>query len=186
MYRVIRIFFLLFIVTNSYAQIGSTSPYSIFLLGEQHGNVISQYSAMGGGSTSLNSMKTINPFNPATYSYINSNSFLLSTGIRHNVLSIENSTKSQLNQTTLFSHFIFAFPLTKKIGSSVGLLPYSDVGYNVNTFDQDFDAEMIYSGDGGLTKLYFGSSYMINNNLSFGVNASYLFGRLNKKEENNI
>ena len=46
-----------------------------FLLGEQHGNVISQYAAMGGGSTSLNSMKTINPFNPATYSYINSNSF---------------------------------------------------------------------------------------------------------------
>ena len=183
MYRVIRIFFLLLIVTNSYAQIGSTSPYSIFLLGEQHGNVISQYAAMGGGSTSLNSMKTINPFNPATYSYINSNSFLLSTGIRHNVLSIENSTKSQLNQTTLFSHFIFAFPLTRKIGSSVGLLPYSDVGYNVNTFDQDFDAEMIYSGDGGLTKLYFGSSYMINNNLSFGVNASYLFGRLNKRKK---
>ena len=87
MYRVIRIFFLLLIVTSSYAQIGSTSPYSIFLLGEQHGNVISQYAAMGGGSTSLNSMKTINPFNPATYSYINSNSFLLSTGIRHNVLS---------------------------------------------------------------------------------------------------
>ena len=183
MYRVIRIFFLLLIVTSSYAQIGSTSPYSIFLLGEQHGNVISQYAAMGGGSTSLNSMKTINPFNPATYSYINSNSFLLSTGIRHNVLSIENSTKSQLNQTTLFSHFIFAFPLTRKIGSSVGLLPYSDVGYNVNTFDQDFDAEMIYSGDGGLTKLYFGSSYMINNNLSFGINASYLFGRLNKRKK---
>ena len=183
MYRVIRIFFLLLIVTSSYAQIGSTSPYSIFLLGEQHGNVISQYAAMGGGSTSLNSMKTINPFNPATYSYINSNSFLLSTGIRHNVLSIENSTKSQLNQTTLFSHFIFAFPLTRKIGSSVGLLPYSDVGYNVNTFDQDFDAEMIYSGDGGLTKLYFGSSYMMNNNLSFGVNASYLFGRLNKRKK---
>ena len=38
-------------------------------------------------------------------------------------------------------------------------------------------------GDGGLTKLYFGSSYMINNNLSFGVNASYLFGRLNKRKK---
>ena len=38
------------------------------------------------GSTALNSMKTINPFNPATYSYINSGEFLLSTGIRHNVI----------------------------------------------------------------------------------------------------
>ena len=112
MYRVIRIFFLLLIVTNSYAQIGSTSPYSIFLLGEQHGNVISEYAAMGGGSTALSSTKTINPFNPATYSYINSNSFLLSTAW-HNVLVLK-FTKSQLNQTTLFSHFIFAFPLTKR------------------------------------------------------------------------
>jgi len=183
MYKLIRILFLLLVVSKSFAQIGSTSPYSIFLLGEQHGNVISKYAAMGGGSTALNSTNTINPFNPATYSFINSNSFLLSTGIRHNILNLENSTESQLNQTTLFSHFIFAFPLTKKIGSSVGLLPYSDIGYDVNTFDQDFDAEMIYSGDGGLTKLYFGSSYMINNNLSFGVNGSYLFGRLNKRKK---
>jgi|TARA_B100001093_G_scaffold305440_1_gene291411 hypothetical protein len=183
MYKLIRILFLLLVVTKSFAQIGSTSPYSIFLLGEQHGNVISKYAAMGGGSTALNSTNTINPFNPATYSFINSNSFLLSTGIRHNILNLENSTESQLNQTTLFSHFIFAFPLTKKIGASVGLLPYSDVGYDVNTFDQDYDAEMIYSGDGGLTKLYFGSSYMINNNLSFGVNGSYLFGRLNKRKK---
>ena len=183
MYKLIRILFLLLVVSKSFAQIGSTSPYSIFLLGEQHGNIISKYAAMGGGSTALNSINTINPYNPATYSFINSNSFLLSTGIRHNILNLENSTESQLNQTTLFSHFVFAFPLTKKIGSSVGLLPYSDIGYDVNTFDQDFDAEMIYSGDGGLTKLYFGSSYMINNNLSFGVNGSYLFGRLNKRKK---
>lgn len=183
MFKLIRLFFLLLVVTNSYAQIGSTSPYSIFLLGEQHGNVISKYAAMGGGSSALYNTNTINPFNPATYSFINSNSFLLSTGLRHNILSIENLTESQLNQTTLFSHFIFAFPLNKKIGASVGLLPYSDVGYDINTFDQDFDAEMTYSGDGGLTKLYFGSSYMISNNLSFGVNGSYLFGRLNKRKK---
>ncbi len=182
MCRLIFILAFLLHVFFSTAQVGTTSPYSSFGLGDLHGVVISEYASMGGGATALQSLNSINPFNPATYAYINPNSFLLSSGLRHNIINIENVNESQINHTTAYSHFIVGFPINKKIGASIGMLPYSDMGYNINTYD-DFDSELIYSGDGGITKIYFGGGYSVNKNLSIGVNASYLFGRLNKRKK---
>ena len=182
MYRLIFILVLLLNTLFSTAQVGTTSPYSSFGLGDLHGTVISEYASMGGGVTALQNLTSINPFNPATYAYINPNSFLLSSGLRHNITNIENVNESQINHITAYSHFIFAFPINKKIGASIGMLPYSDIGYNITTND-NFDTDLIYSGDGGITKVYFGSGYSLNNNFSIGMNASYLFGRLNKRKK---
>jgi len=42
---------------------------------------------------------------------------------------------------------------------------------------------LLYSGDGGLSKVYFGSAYQISNEFSVGINASYLFGGLNRRKK---
>ena len=48
--------------------------------------------------------------------------------------------------------------------------------------DDIFGADMLYDGDGGISKVYFGSSLELHQNLSIGANASYLFGGLNRRK----
>ena len=38
----------------------------------------------------------------------------------------------------------------------------------------------------GLSKIYFGGAYKVNSNFSIGINASYVFGGLNRRKINNI
>ena len=49
--------------------------------------------------------------------------------------------------------------------------------------DDIFGADMLYNGDGGISKVYFGSSLELHQNLSVGANASYLFGGLNRRKK---
>ena len=165
------------------AQLSTTSPYSRFGLGDIQGNVFSQFSALGGGTTSLSLKNKINPYNPATYSNIGKNTFLLSLGALHNTVNLKNSYENQVQNNTSFSHLTIAFPLNSKTGISIGLLPYSNIGYQISSRDEINSADLIYSGDGGLSTTYIGGSYKVSSNLSLGANANYIFGGLNRRKK---
>ena len=184
MNRIISVvFFLLVVVHSSLAQVGTSSPYSRFGLGDLQGTIFPMFNALGGGVTALSSPSSINPYNPATYTSLGANSFLLSTGGMHKTTNMQNTTESQLTNNSAFSHITIAFPVSRKIGASIGMLPYSNIGYELNSRNLIPDADLLYSGDGGLSKVYFGSAYQISNELSAGINASYLFGGLNRRKK---
>ena len=168
---------------SAFAQLGTSSPYSRFGLGDLQGNAFPVYNALGGGVTALSSSSSVNPSNPASYTSFRANSFLFSTGGLHNTTQIQNSTDKQVVNNSAFSHLTIAFPITSKLGASFGMLPYSNIGYTLNARDSVVNADMIYTGDGGLSKVYFGGAYEPFKGFSLGINASYLFGGLNRRKK---
>ena len=168
---------------SAFAQLGTSSPYSRFGLGDLQGNAFPVYNALGGGVTALSSSNSLNPSNPASYTSFRANSFLFSTGGLHNTTQIQNSTDKQVVNNSAFSHLTIAFPISSKLGASFGMLPYSNIGYTLNARDTVVNADMIYTGDGGLSKVYFGGAYEPFKGFSLGINASYLFGGLNRRKK---
>jgi len=182
MNRILNVLVLLVVVNSSLAQVGTSSPYSRFGLGDLQGTVFPEYNALGGGVTALSDLNSINPYNPATFSY-GPNSFLLSTGGMHKTTNMQNASENQITNNSAFSHLTIAFPISKKIGASLGMLPYSNIGYELNSRETIYNADLMYSGDGGISKVYFGGAYKLTNELSVGANASYLFGGLNRRKK---
>jgi len=165
------------------AQIATSSPYSRFGLGDLHQNSLPEFSAFGGASIGCSNASTINPSNPASYTSFRPNSFLLSTGGWHKTTRMQNSFAEHTVNNNAFSHFLIGFPLSKKMGASIGMLPYSSIGYELNARNKAYNADMNYFGDGGISKIYFGGAYEPFNNFSIGANASYLFGGLNRRKQ---
>ena len=165
------------------AQLGTSSPYSRFGLGDLQGNIFPVYNALGGGVTALSSSSRVNQSNPASYTSFQTNSFLFSTGGLHKTTLIQNLTDKQVANNSAFSHMTIAFPISSKLGASIGMLPFSNIGYTLNARDTAVSTNMIYTGDGGLSKVYFGGAYEPFKGFSLGMNASYLFGGLNRRKK---
>ena len=108
---------------------------------------------------------------------------MFSTGLNNELVNIESNDESQTLNNLSLSHITFGFPLTNKIGSSFGIIPYSSVGYSMQSRDENYNADMLYNGDGGISKVYAGGSLELHKNLSVGANASYLFGGLNRRKK---
>ena len=185
MSKINKIFTLLFFIFISESLIAqqSSSPYSRFGLGDLKSQFSPVFNSLGGGGFAINDSKVINPFSPATYSSFESNSFLFSTGLNNELVNIESNDESQTLNNLSLSHITFGFPLSNKIGSSFGIIPYSSVGYSMQSRDESYNADMLYNGDGGISKVYAGGSLEIHKNLSVGANASYLFGGLNRRKK---
>ena len=165
------------------AQIATSSPYSRFGLGDLYQNSLPEFSAFGGASIGCSNALTVNPNNPASFTSFKPNSFLFSTGGWHKTTRMQNKTEEHTVNNNAFSHLIVGFPLSEKWGASMGMLPYSSVGYEINARDEDYNADMNYFGDGGISKIYFGGAYEPIENFSIGLKASYLFGGLNRRKQ---
>ena len=175
--------FLLLSSISVYSQQTTTSPYSRFGLGDFKMQFSPVFNSLGGGGYAINKSDIINPLSPATYSSFKSNSFIFSTGINNEVVDIQSISQNQTTTNVSLSHIVFGFPLTKKIGSSFGIIPFSSIGYSMENRDEINQADMIYNGDGGLSKVYLGGAIELHPNFSIGANASYLFGGLNRRKK---
>lgn len=184
--KAVLFFCTLSFVITTYGQTSTSSPYSHFGLGDLQDNIIPAYAGLGGGSTALYSAKYINPYNPASYTAFKSKTFLFSTGLSHLTTQMATIDLEQITNNTSFSHIIFGFPVSKNIGFSAGLIPFSSIGYTLNSTENNYNATERYTGDGNISKIYFGGAIKIHKDISFGVNASYLFGILNRKKEINF
>ena len=184
MNKIYTLIFCLVLSNNiSFGQIGTSSPYSRYGIGDFQFIASSQYNALSGAITAFSDPTYINPHNPSTYIDYGPNSFLFTTGLRHRIIKMQNLTEEQLTHNTTFSHLNLGFPITKRIGASVGLLPFSDIGYEFENTNSINNSTSIYYGDGGLSKIYFGGAYKVNSNFSIGINASYVFGGLNRRKK---
>lgn len=169
--------------TTAFAQkTTSASPYSQLGIGQMREDLLPQYRAMGGINTGIrriNNVYNTNPSNPASYSSAGFTTF--DAGLYGNFTQLNSSTRSANTADFAFSHITMTFPMKRFGGISLGLLPFSDVGYrtaspsrvNGDTFSK------VFTGEGGLTKAYAGWGVNVTKGLSIGANVSYLFGTLN-------
>jgi len=70
---------------------------------------------------------------------------------------------------------------------SIGLLPYTKSGYNIDIESAIEGSTDTYitriTGEGGLNKFYISSGYKIFKNFSLGVDISFLFGSINQEKQ---
>lgn len=154
----------------------TTSPYSKFGYGFLNDNATSAQRAMGGVGYAMNSGRQINAMNPASYASIDSLTFLFDMGLNFNTIwSSENGVKSK-DYSGGIDYITLQFPVTKYMGISAGLVPFSSVGYSFG--DEIVHGSNSREGIGGINQLYVGVGANVYKNLSVGANISYLFGTI--------
>lgn len=177
---------LLFVSSGAMAQSLTSSPYSKYGLGELGGQNLPQLRAMGGISTgirSLGSYYNINTENPASYSSIRL--MAIDIGVYGNFSTQQRENIKQSNKNFSLGYLSFAVPVSQKSALSFGFKPYSSVGYRYSapgTIDT-MNINSVYSGEGGLTKAYFGYGQQIGEHFSIGANAGYIFGKIEENQE---
>lgn len=183
MKHLFRVFGLLVLSLSVHAQNESNSPYSRFGIGELHDFSTATQSAMGGVSIADNDPYSINFNNPASYSTIFKQRFIMQTGGFHTSKLLKTNTQNQVVNSTNFNYLMLAFPVNKFWASSIGLLPYSEMSYSFSDVNVNPSANLFFEGNGGITKFYFGNSVTPVKNLSLGFNINYLFGNLNSSRK---
>ena len=125
--KIIVSFSLLFSLI-SFAQEGTSSPYSFYGIGDVRFKGTVENSSMAGLSIVPDSIH-LNIVNPAMYSSLKLTSYAI--GGTFNVNKLTTDSQSEKAQRTALNYLAVGIPINK-LGIGFGLIPYSSVGYNFN------------------------------------------------------
>ena len=164
----------------------TSSPYSRYGLGELHSYSFGRSTAMGGASIASRNNQQINLANPASYDAIDSLGFMFEFGIDSKASNFKNDVGSAYASDVNFQYFAMNFQISNRIGTSLGLLPFTDVGYNV-VVNEDIantgNVNTTYYGAGTISNAFLGVAVQPFRFLSLGANLNYFFGMLNRNAE---
>ncbi len=182
-----RIIFFLFMCMGFLAQAqNTTSPYSIFGPGELQSKGFGRSLGMGNAGIALQSGNNLNNLNPASYTGIDSMHFIFEMGIEGKFSGFKSQGKYQAAHFANLKYLAMGFRVTGWWSSSLGLTPFSNVGYNIMTKNYIEGSNLTYTskytGSGGINQAYISNSIKIAKNLAFGINTSYMFGSLIQEE----
>lgn len=181
MYNKLKITLILTILLSQFiqGQTSTNSPYSLYGYGLMEQTAFGRNQGMGNVGIAIRSNVNLSPLNPASYSAIDTMSQLLEFGVTGYVEKFKDQNASSTSPNANMSYVAIAFPLNRNSGMSIGLAPVSRVGYEfTSTVTDPEELSYIYNGSGGLSKFYMGGAYEINNRLSLGLNAAYIFGKV--------
>ena len=177
--KIILVFSLVFSF-KAFAQEGTASPYSYYGVGSVKFKGTIENRSMGGLSIYNDSIH-VNLKNPSGYTgnnikYYNDESrpVKFSMGGTYTDLQLESTTEKDNASTATFDYLALVLPLGK-FGAGFGIIPYSSVGYKLESNVND-NLDYRFTGEGGLNKVFFGLAYQFTKSLSIGVDASYNFG----------
>lgn len=154
----------------------TTSPYSKFGYGLLRDNATSAQRQMGGVGYAMRSGRQVNVMNPAAYAAMDSLTFIFDMGTDASLFWRKDNTGKDHDWGGGLDYVTMQFPVSKIIGVSAGILPYSSVGYSFGS--EISNGASSHQGTGGLNQLYLGAGIMPLKNLSVGFNISYLFGNI--------
>ncbi len=175
---------LLFAGLQASSQTRIISPYSMYGIGELNNQKLSRNLGLAGIGYGYRSNLTVNYLNPASYSAIDSTSFVFEAIGYSHFYEQETTSQFQSSNYSSLGNISFGFPVTNKIGVGLGLKPYSFVGYKIldqATRENGGTINYLYDGSGGLNEVFLGMSYKLVENLSIGANASYIFGNIENR-----
>ena len=164
------------------AQNNTNSPYTRYGYGDLSDQSFGNSKAMGGIAFGLRDGAQINPLNPASYTAIDSLTFIFEGGVSLQNMNISGGGVKLNAKNSSFDYLAMQFRLHPRVAMSIGLLPFSNVGYSVSDskVDNGVSQTRSFTGDGGLHQLYGGIGVKVLKNLSLGVNASYFWGDITR------
>ncbi|MEI6752572.1 MAG: hypothetical protein WCK78_05330 [Paludibacter sp.] len=183
------LFFAILITHSSHSQNNTNSPYTRFGFGDISDTNNGEQRAMGGVSIGTRNNTGINAVNPASYSSVDSMTFMFDLGASALMSHFSDSQGGVTKANGNLEYLTLQFPITKWLGFSAGALPYSFVGYNFYNNDTTYlnnlssrdtiPCTKSFIGDGGFSQVYMGFSANLFKHVSLGVNAYYMFGTIN-------
>ena len=165
------------------AQESTSSPYSFYGLGSLKFKGTVENRSMGGISVYSDSIH-INLRNPASYTGTNlafynneARPVKYALGTSFSSTTIETSTASDSYSNFAIDYLAVVLPLNK-FGLGFGVLPYSSVGYNLQSRNENNDLQYRYRGEGGINRAFVGLGYQVSKDLKIGVDTQYNFGNI--------
>jgi len=177
-----------FIISTSfvYSQTNTGSPYSLNELGEINflGNVSSI--SMGGIDSAIDSIE-FNINNPSSLAKLKTTNYLIGTFYKST--GISNSVSTDNINTANINYIAIGVP-TKRFGFGFGVLPYSSVGFNLQT-TEDYNTKnsinsRLFGAEGNINKAFVSIGVPLLKYFSLGATANYNFGKFNYEKFNLI
>ena len=146
---------------------------------------------MGGLGYGMRTNRVINPSNPASYSSIDSLTFMMDFGAS----GVIDGCLTNAGRNTQFAgnidYVAFQMPLAEWAAVSFGLNPLTVVGYEYlftnsqpsYSYNESIDVKQYFSGKGGITQVYLGFSFDICDRVAVGVNGRHVFGKIEHNRE---
>ena len=175
---------LIFSCFSVFSQTNTGSPYSLNELGEINftGNV--SYQSMGGIDSSIDSIE-FNINNPSSLAKIKTTNYLIGTFYKSS--SISNSLLKENIKTSNINYIAIGIPV-KNFGFGFGVLPYSSVGFNLQTTEEYNDdnsiSSRLFGAEGNINKAFLSVGIPFLKYFSIGASANYNFGKFNYEKFN--
>lgn len=159
----------------SFAQEGTASPYSYYGIGDIRFKGTVESRSMAGVAVEQDSIH-INLENPASFAHLKLTTFTI--GGTLNTVKLQSDSKTESAKRTTLDYLAVGLPLGKW-GVGFGLIPYSSVGYKIESISEDVNSNnRRYSGTGGVNKAFLGIGYKVTPKFSVGADVHYNFGKI--------
>lgn len=191
----------LFFVVSAFGQTNfgdiqpkDNSPFSRFGIGDLLNQNFASNIGMGGLSAAQHDPLHLNILNPASLAFLRSTAF--EVGFNGEFSSLENKGgESSTSWNGNLNYIAIGFPLKNPInevldrkqsdigwGMNLALVPYSIVGYDIETDVQvdTFQTSNRFRGSGGTYRFLWGNAVRYKD-LSIGLNLGYLFGKVSNQ-----
>lgn len=167
-----------------FAQSGTNSPYSQYGLGDLADQSVGFNKGMSGVGLAFRKGNEVNPLNPASYSSVDSLSMIIDAGLSGQVTNYEENGKKMNAKGGGFDYVVGLFRVYRNVGVSVGVMPYSNIGYSYssssNLSEINTTVPVKYEGNGGMHQLFLGAGWKVLKPLSVGLNLAYLWGEYDR------
>lgn len=158
---------------SALAQEGTSSPYSYYGIGDIKFKGTAETRSMGGLTIFPDSIH-LNLQNPAHLASLKLTAFAVG-GTYANTKS-KSETQEEKARRTALDYLAVGVPVGK-LGLGFGLIPYSSVGYKIQSVSTDeVPIYSRYSGVGGVNKVFFGMGYQLTKKINIGADIQYNFG----------
>ncbi|MFK7935153.1 MAG: hypothetical protein AB8G22_16695 [Saprospiraceae bacterium] len=179
--------------TNSGSGVTDNSPYSRLGLGDLVNQNFAAANGMGNLSATLHDGLHLNILNPASYAHLQATAF--EVGFYGEYASLQSGEQATNFWNGNLNYLAVGFPIKNPInkvldrdkspwgwGMNISLTPYSRVGYDIETDVQidTLQTSNFFRGTGGTYKILWGNGVRYKN-LSFGVNAGFIFGKISNE-----
>ncbi|GIM61864.1 membrane protein [Capnocytophaga canis] len=170
------IFALVTTISGVYAQQTIESPYSYYGIGTLNTDGSIEESLMGGIGVYADSTR-VNMQNPATLAKLKFTAF--SAGLSFDTKKIASNQTSVKSKETYANYVSLGFPIAEKLGFSIGLRPYSSVGYRLLSTQTTNGVirKNEFEGIGNVNQMFASVGYTVYKGLRVGASFKFNFGK---------
>ena len=165
---------------------GTLSPYSQMGLGLLSEPQTGFNAGMNNISIGMRGHADVNTGNPASYSAVDSLSFIFDAGVSGQITNFSQNGNKINRKSACIDYVVALFRVTKGLGVSFGFQPYSQVGYDykeikyINDNPTQQYANYYHARQGGIQQYYVGFGWSPVKYVSIGANGAYFHGDIDR------